>query len=368
MTRRPAANPAGGPQGRARGFALALGILALLWCLLLGRHAPRQALLSYLFAFLFCCGVSVGSLALLMVHVLTGGAWGDLIRPYLLAAARALPFLALLSLPLLFGEPLLYPWATPAALAHDALLRAQSWYLNPTFFTLRTIAYFAIWLLLLAQFQRRLEQPERLPRLAAPGLILYAITATLAAVDWAMSLLPHWHSTVFGLMVATGWTLSAAALAILCATWPRGAPATAPGLFKDLGNLLLALVLIWAYLAFMQYLTIWIADLPAETSWYLPRTLTSWREVAWLLIAFHFVVPFAVLLSRRAKQQRTGLAGVAALLLLAHWVDALWLIVPDFHPTGLALHWTDLAAPLGLGALWLCVFLGRLPVMEPAHG
>ncbi|HEY6455850.1 MAG TPA: hypothetical protein VIY90_11290 [Steroidobacteraceae bacterium] len=352
----------------ARVFALAVGILALLGCVLLGRQAPRQALLSYLFAFLFCCGVSVGSLALLMVHVLTGGAWGDLIRPHLLAAARVLPLLALLSLPVLFGETILYPWAGPAGLAHDALLHAQSWYLNPTFFTLRTVSYFAVWLLLLAQLQRRLDQPERLPRLAAPGLILYAITATLAAVDWAMSLLPHWHSTVFGLLVATGWTLSAAALATLCATGSRDAPNTAPALFKDLGNLLLALVLIWAYLAFMQYLTIWIADLPAETRWYLPRTLSSWREVAWFLILFHFIIPFAVLLSRRAKQQRKVLAGVAAVLLIAHGIDALWLIVPNSRPAGLALQWTDLAAPLGLGALWLCGFLTPLRKMGAAHG
>jgi hypothetical protein len=297
-----------------------------------------------------------------MVHVLTGGAWGFYIRPYLLAAARALPLLAVMALPLLIGVRVLYPWASPELLARDAILRAQSWYLDPYFFIGRTIVYFAVWLALLAAFERRIENPRLLPRVAAPGLIIYALTATLAAVDWVMSLLPHWHSTVFGMTIATGWMLAAAALATLCAmAAARSNDTQLPRLSHDLGNLLLMFVLVWSYLAFMQYLTVWIADLPAETVWYIPRTLTTWRLLAWFLIAFHFAVPFTVLLSRRAKRRRTWLAWIAALLLIANLVDALWLVAPDQHPQGLALHWTDLLAPLGLGALWLCVFIGRAP-------
>lgn len=353
---------AGLPQVRGRWPALTVATLALLGCLLLGWGAPRQALLSYLFAFLFFTGLSVGSLALAMVHVLTGGAWGFYIRPYLLAAARALPLQAVMALPLLIGVRVLYPWASPELLAHDAVLRAQSWYLDPFFFIGRTIVYFAVWLALLAAFERRIENPRLLPRVAAPGLIIYALTATLAAVDWVMSLLPHWHSTVFGMTIATGWMLAAAALATLCAMAPgRSNDTQLPRLSHDLGNLLLMFVLVWSYLAFMQYLTVWIADLPAETVWYIPRTLTTWRLLAWFLIAFHFAVPFTVLLSRRAKRRRTWLAWIAALLLISNLVDALWLVAPDQHPQGLALHWTDLLAPLGLGALWLCVFIGRAP-------
>lgn len=313
----------------------------------------RQALLSYLFTFMFLCGLSTGSLALLMVHALTGGDWGQVIRPYLLAAARVLPLVAILCIPLLVGVPLIYPWVT-----------RRSWYLNPAFFTLRTVFYFVLWLSLLALLQRRFGQAERLTRVAAPGLIIFAVTATLAAVDWAMSLMPQWHSTVFGLMVATGWTLSAAALAVCGAALSGDELGPTPALLKGLGNLLLALVLIWAYLAFMQYLTIWIADLPVETRWYLPRTLTSWRFVAWFLIVFHFLLPFAVLLSRHAKQRRRVLAGIAALLLLAQLVDALWLTVPDVRSTDFALQWTDLAAPVGLGALWLYLFRNQLRPTE----
>jgi hypothetical protein len=368
---------------RRRLLAITVGLLALLGCLLLGWGSPRQALLSYLFAFFFFTGLGVGSLALAMVHALTGGAWGFYIRPYLLAAARTLPMQAVLALPLLLGVRVLYPWASAGAAAHDALLRAQSWYLDPYFFAVRTIVYFAVWLALLAAFERRIDNAAALPRIAAPGLIAYALTATLAAVDWVMSLLPHWHSTIFGMTIATGWMLAAAALATLCAIGAATAnEAQPPRLSRDLGNLLLMFVLVWSYLAFMQYLTVWIADLPAETSWYISRTLTSWRLLAWFLIAFHFAVPFVVLLSRRAKLRRTWLASIAALLLIADLVDALWLVMPDQLPQGLTLHWTDLFAPVGIGALWLWAFTRRAPAQRardssalagarqagPAHG
>jgi hypothetical protein len=342
---------------RARRLVLIVAVLALFGCLLLGLRAPRQALLSYLFAFLFLSGLSVGSLALAMVHVLTGGAWGLHMRPFLLAAARALPLQALMALPILIGVRVLYPWASPQLLAHDPLLRAQSWYLEPHFFIGRTILYFAVWLALLVVFERRIENSTLLPRIAAAGLIVYALTATLAAVDWVMSLTPHWHSSVFGMSVATGWLLAAAALATLCLMRTANA-VQLPRLSSDLGNLLLMFVLVWSYLAFMQYLTIWITDLPAETSWYLPRTLTSWRMLAWFLITFHLLVPFAVLLSRRAKRNWTCLAWIAALLLSANLADALWLVIPGEEPQGFTLNWTDLLAPLGLGALWLWVFSG----------
>lgn len=350
------------PRGGTQWIVWAVGVLALLVCLLLGFASPQQGLLSYLFAFVFFTGLSLGSLAVLMVHLLTGGAWGDYLRPCLFAAARMLPLQAVLALPILSGLHLLYPWARAGALAQDALLRAQSWYLGPTPFVIRTIVYFVLWLGLLGVIGRWLANPGRahaLPRIAAAGLIVYALSTLGAATDWVMSLLPHWHSSTFGMMVATGWMLAGAALAVLRAM-SAGNSRQAYSLFPDLGNLLLMFVLAWSYLAFMQYLTIWIADLPAETAWYIPRTLTSWRVLAWFLIAFHFAVPFAVLLSRRAKERRTCLGWIAALLLLANLADALWLVVPNFRAQGFMLRWTDLFAPLGMGALWWSGYLGQL--------
>lgn len=340
-----------------------VGVLALLACLWLGQAAPQQALLSYLFAFVFFTGLSVGSLALAMVHPLSGGAWGFFIRPQVLAAARTLPLMAVLVLPILFGMHMLYGWTHADVLAHDAVLRKQSWYLNPTFFVIRSVVYFGLWLLFAWLFTRGVRNNLRLPRIAAPGLIVFALTTLLATTDWLSSLLPHWHSTTFGMLVATGWMLAAMALATLSTLLAvDGKDARNSPLLQDLGNLLLMFVLGWSYLAFMQYLTIWIADLPAENVWYIPRTLTSWRVLAWFLIAFHFLVPFLVLLSRRAKRSRAWLATIAGMLLAANLADALWLVVPSFRTPGFALAWTDLLAPLGIGGLWLCLYLGQLRV------
>lgn len=342
-------------------LALVIGLLGLLGCLLLGLVSTRQALLSYLFAFVFFTGLSVGSLALAMVHPLTGGAWGYFVRPQVLAGARTLPLMALLVIPVLLGMHVLYQWTHADVLAHDALLRKQSWYLNPSFFVIRSIVYFALWLLFLLLFVRGVRINARLPRIAAPGLIVFALTTLLATTDWISSLLPHWHSTAFGMLVATGWMLAATALAIVSTLWLENTRAAEhEPLLQDLGNLLLMFVLGWAYLAFMQYLTIWIADLPAETVWYIPRTLTSWRFLAWFLIAFHFLLPFVVLLSRGAKRSRAWLGAIAAMLLVANLAYALWLVVPNFRAQGLSLRWSDLCAALGVGGLWLCLYLGQL--------
>lgn len=348
-------------------LGLIAGACVLLICWAVGRGSPRQALLSYLFAFVFFTGLSVGSLALLFVHALTGGAWGLRVRPQLLAAAGALPLQALLALPILIGLRTLYPWADGVARSHDTLLRAQSWYLDPSFFVVRTIVCFALWLALLARLRHLLPDSARgaaVRRLAAAGLIVYALSTLLLATDWMMSLTPHWHSSTFGMMVATGWILGATALAVLRATRARDA-APAPAVLHDLGNLLLVLVLAWSYLAFMQYLTVWIADLPAETSWYIPRTLTSWRVLAWFLVAFNFALPFAMLLSRRAKRRRQRLRIIAAMLLIAALAEALWLTVPDFRLPGFELRWTDLLALAGMGLLWFSLYLGGT---RPAAG
>jgi hypothetical protein len=348
------------------GLVAGAGLLLICWAV--GRGSPQQALLSYLFAFVFFTGLSVGSLALLLVHALTGGAWGDRLRPELLAAAGNLPLQALLAVPILIGLGTLYPWAAGAAArGPDALLRAQGWYLDPWFFVLRTIGCFALWLALLAALRRLLADPARaasLPRLAAGGLIVYALSTLLLATDWVMSLRPHWHSSTFGMLVATGWMLAAAALAVLRTASARDL-APAPPVLHDLGNLLLVFVLAWSYLAFMQYLTVWIADQPAETSWYIPRTLTSWRVLAWFLVAFNFAVPFAMLLSRPAKRRRQPLGAIAAMLLIANVADALWLTIPDFRPRGFALRWTDALALAGMGALWFSLYFGWL---RPAAG
>lgn len=362
-------------DGLPRGFEWLLppvGVLALVGCLLLGlRGDMHQTLLSYLFAFVFFTGLSAGSLAVAMIQPLTGGAWGWYIRPQVLAALRTLPLMAVLVIPILLGMHELYVWTHADALAHDELLRKQTWWLTSTFFVIRTIGYFVLWLLVWLLFARGVRRNARLSVIAAPGAIVYALTTLMAAFDWISSLTPHWHSDTFGMLVATGWMLGAAALAVLCAACsPHGEDRHPPHLLHDLGTLLCMFVLGWAYLAFMQYLTIWVADLPAENAWYIPRTLTSWRWFAWFLIAFEFAIPFAMLLSRRAKRSRAAMGTVAGMLLVANLVYAFWLVVPSFRPAGFALRWTDLLAVLGIGALWSCIYLcglrvTRVPALRP---
>ncbi|HLI17465.1 MAG TPA: hypothetical protein VKV22_04240 [Rhodanobacteraceae bacterium] len=350
------------PRTRAQWAALLLGVGALVACLLLGlSRDPKQAMLSYLFAFFFFTGLSAGSLAVLMTHALTGGAWGYCIRPQLLAGARTLPLMAAAAIPVLVCVRLAYVWASPAALAHDAQMRQQGWYLGEAAFIARTVLYFVVWIGWSAAFRRYLNDPVRARRVAAPGLIAFGVTSYFAATDWAMSLTPHWHSSVFGMMVGTGWMLAASALATASVTWSRRSTGEIPpDVLHDLGNLLLMFVLAWSYLAFMQYLTIWIADLPDENAWYIPRTLTSWRYLAWFLIACNFALPFATLLSSAAKRHRAWLRGAAVMLVVAGLADALWLIVPGFRVHGFRLRWTDLCAPVGIGALWWCIYAGQL--------
>jgi hypothetical protein len=341
--------------------------IALLLCLLLGWHAPRQALLSYLVAGMFCLSLSLGSMALLMVHVLTGGGWGWYLRPQLIAALRPLPWLALLWLPLLLGVQLLYPWATPGGMA-DAALRRQDWYLNQGFFIVRALVCFGVWLWLALALRRRLDRADDagLSRFAALGLIVHLLTMTTAAVDWVMSLVPAWRSSIFGLIVATSQLLAAAAAAVLYAAArhrrinaPSHPPAEPARLLGDVGNLMLTLVLAWSYLAFMDYLTAWIGDLPAETVWYLPRLKTSWSALGVVLVVFHLAVPFAVLLSRQAKHHAGWLIAVAGLLLVMHYAYLFWLVVPGLRAGGLALAWSDPLAWLGLGGWWWVVFDAR---------
>ncbi|HKU78789.1 MAG TPA: hypothetical protein VJQ42_03010, partial [Rhodanobacteraceae bacterium] len=278
------------PRTLAQWLALLLGVAALVACLMLGLwREPKQALLSYLFAFFFFTGLSLGSLALLMIHAITGGAWGDCIRPPLLAAARLLPLMALASIPVLVCMRVLYDWTAPAALAHDMQARQQTWYLDLTFFVIRTVAYFVVWIAWLAAFTRNMDDRVRARRIAAPGLIVFGVSSLLASVDWVVSLTPHWHSSIFGMMVGTGWLLGACALAVAVAASPRDRDAAPePGVLHDLGNLLLMFVMTWAYLAFTQYLITWAEDLPNEIAWYLPRVETSWHAVALLLVAIHF--------------------------------------------------------------------------------
>jgi hypothetical protein len=349
------------------GLALAAGALA----------DYEQFLRSWLLAFLLVLSLPLGSLALTMLHSLTGGSWGLAIRRVLEASMRTLPLVAIAFLPVALGIHHLYEWSHPEVVAADPILTHKAPWLNTTGFLLRAAGYFALWGLLawaMCRFGDRLDRDadegvaRRMRAVAAPGLGLYVVALTLAAVDWAMSLEPHWFSTLYGLIFVVGQGLATFAFAIVLSAWlVRREPHASllrTSHFHDLGKLLFAFVFLWAYLGYSQYLIIWTGNLAEETPWYLHRSSHGWQAIAIFLIALHFVLPFAVLLTRKVKRTPGLLAAVAGWLLLMRLVDLYWLIVPAFHHEGLYLHWMDVVAPLALGALWLSQF-ARLLARRP---
>jgi hypothetical protein len=344
---------------------------------------------SYLFGFLFWVGIGVGCLGLAMLNHLTGGLWGLVPRRVHEAAARTLPAMALLFVPVVLGASSLYTWAQPEVVAVDEVLQKKAAYLNVPFFAGRAVFYFAVWGLLAwrlstwSQQQDAGADPARAARLrgvSAVGLVLLSLTTTFAAVDWGMSLAPHWFSTIYGVLFIVGWTLSALSFTIVLMARLAGEPpftrALQPVTVHDLGKLLLAFTMLWGYVNFSQFLIVWSGNISEETPFYLQRLQGGWQVVAVALIVFHFALPFALLLSRDLKRSARTLGAVAALMLLMQLVDLFWLIGPDLVGHGhenvpLRAHWMDLAAALGLGGLWLFLFARQartapvLPVGEP---
>jgi hypothetical protein len=346
------------------------GIGALLLVVTAASGGPAWAP-SYLAAWLFVLGISLGAMALVIVHQLTGGGWGRAAAPMLEAALRTLPVTLLLAIPLALRLPELFAWMR----AGDAAAQGRGWYLSVPFFALRAFVCFAIWLALARLLRQdpppRGGQGAAASSRAAVGFVLYALTATFAAVDWIMSLTPEWHSTVFGLLIGVGQVMSALSVAIIAASaLASRVDETVRRRFHDLGKLMLALVLLWAYLAFMQFLIMWIEDLPEDIGWYLPRTQTSWSVLGLLLAATHFVVPFLILLSAEVKRRPPALAAVAGLILVACLADAYWLVLPTFRPQGFEMRWSDLFALLAVGGIWFGSLARaiRVPASVPAPG
>jgi hypothetical protein len=333
----------------------------------------RQFFQSYLLAYSFTLGLTLGSLALGMVHQLSGGAWGVVIRRPIGAASRVLPVMTLLFLPVVFGMGQLYEWTHADIVAHDELLQHKHVYLNTPFFLVRAAIYFAVWNVLSFLLNKwSLEQDRsgdpqlsrRMQRLSGVGLVAYGLCVTFASFDWLMSLEPHWFSTIYGVLIMGGQGLSAIAFQIALLAWLGRRPplrdVVVPAHLHDLGNLMLAFVMLWAYFSFSQYLIIWSGNLPEEIAWYLHRLQTGWRVVALALVVVHFVVPFVLLLSRRIKRVAATVAKVAGIILLARVIDLFWLIAPEFHTTGIAISWMDLTLPVSLSLIWLGCFFWQL--------
>ncbi len=366
---------------RIQNGALILGLVALLACVLGARSNSSQFFHSYLIAFLFWLGAALGCVAILMLHHLVGGGWGLILRRLLESGTRTTPLMALLAIPLLFGLPHLYSWTHAAPAAPNSLLHFRSVYLSVRFFVVRTAVYFAIWLVLVYYLnkwsfeQDRTGEPSvlrRLRTLSGPGIVIYGLTATFASVDWLMSFVQEWYSTAYGLLFVVSEVLTALALviaaAMLLANREPLSNVVSRQRLLDLGNLILTFVMLWAYIAFTQFLIIWAGNLPEEISWYRIHIRGGWIAIVVALLLFHFALPFVLLLFRYIKGQARTLSALALGLLLIRLMDVWWSVEPTLHPT-IRLHWMDVLAPLGIGGIWIAVFVWQLKAkpLLPLH-
>jgi hypothetical protein len=380
----PSGPPTAAPEWqRLRRGALVASGVGLVVCAIGALVNLDGFLRAWLVAFLFVLGISLGSMVLVMLQHLTGGAWGLILRRPLESAARCLPLVALFFLPVAAGIYHIYGWTNPEWQdTYRAMHRGEGFtkadFLSPGFFWVRAVVYFLVWLLL-AFFLNRWSREQdrtadpRLPRrfrlLSAPGLVLYGGTVTFAAVDWIMSLQPDWSSTIFGVILAMGQVLSAfafcIALLVLLAQYPPLRDVVLPNHLRDLGNLMLTFVMLWAYMSFSQFLLIWAGNLTEEVPFYLYRGQGGWQWVAAALALFQFALPFVLLLSRDVKTARGRLVGVALMVLVMRVVDLYWLVAPapatgGGPPAPLGVPWIDAGAVLLLGGLWLLYYLWQL--------
>jgi hypothetical protein len=377
--------PQGTPLPGLKQFGLIAGaigaVVAVLGVFTQGLDRFYEA---YLVAYTFWMGVILGSMALLMVQHLSGGVWGIVLRRPFEAAVRTLPFMTILFLPIVFGMHSLYEWSHAGITETDPIIAAKAAYLNTPFFLARQVIYFAIWNLigfLLTKWSAEHDGTGdaallgKLSTLSGAGLCIYFLTVTFAMVDWTMSVNPHWFSTIWGMLYIGGQGLSAFAfgivvLVMLAQVAPLKSVLTSHH-FHDLGKFLFAFLMLWAYLSFSQFLIIWSANIPEEIPHYLNRWENSWKYLSIFIVVGHFMVPYALLLSRDLKRNYHKLRIIAAWILFARIADYWWHVAPELHRDGLTIGLLDVSLPLVLGGIFISLFVAQLggrsllPVRDP---
>lgn len=368
------------------------GRSALVFCALVAWVAtiagylwePQRFFWSYLVGFSFCTTIALGALFFVMIQYLTGSAWSVPMRRFMETMMATLPVGLLLFLPVAFGVHSLYEWSHADVVAKDQLLQQKAGYLNPQWFLIRAAIYFGIWSLWATMIYRAstkqdktksLEQMHTASRWSAPGLLFVFLSVSLAAFDWIMSLDPHWYSTIFGIYVYAGggWSFFAALTIILLSLRKAGILDRVITVehYHDLGKWMFALTVFWSYIAFSQYLLIWYGNLPEETIFFKHRFEGTWAWMSVALLVGHFFIPFAVLLPRKNKRNLSVLFVMSIWILVVHYIDLYWLIMPNFDKHGVHFHWLDLATLAAVASVYGFVFWSRLknhpllPVGDP---
>jgi hypothetical protein len=361
----------------------AVGLIGLALTIVGAFVDKDQFFRSYLWAFVFWVGLSVGCLAWLMVQYLTGGAWGVMIRRICEASIKTIPIWLVFFVPVIIGIPILYgtSWANPELVAHDAVLRHKAPYLNTTFFIIRGFVYLGVWSFcgwFLNKWSDREDREggviprQTMAKLSAPGIIFWGFAVTFMATDWVMSVNAHWFSTMFGLLFIAGQGLSSLSfiicvMVLLSAFRPMSQLIT-PRHMHDLGKLLLANTMVFAYFSFSQFLITWAGNLPEEIPWYKHRLQGGWESLGLFLVIGHFALPFALLLSSDLKKNFKMLRAVAVWIIVMRLIGVFWETMPEFFPDHIHVSWMDFTAPLGIGGIWLAFFLTNLlqrPLIPP---
>jgi hypothetical protein len=355
-------------RGRFHKTALVIGAVGIIASIIAFFIDREQFFHSWLTAYMYWLTLGLGGLFFTMLHHLVGATWSVVVRRLAEAIMSVLPYMFLAFLPIVFGMHDLYHWTHVEAVAEDKLLQWKSGFLNVPFFLIRALIYFGVWTLLsyllrkTSLLQDNGHTPElssKFVKISAPGMIAFALTLTFASFDWVMSLDPHWYSTIFGAYIFAGAAVAVLAFMPLVIIYLQKRRVMAETItvehYHDLGKLLFAFLIFWAYMAFSQYFLIWYGNIPEETIWYLHRWTGSWKAVTLVLVFGHFVIPFFVLITRGAKRNLAVLKFFAIAMLIMHYIDLHWLVMPSLHPHGFHFSWIDLATMMAIGG----VFAGR---------
>ena len=373
--------PDGHSWNRIPMIAAIVALIGAVACAVFGASNPKQFFFSYLVSFLFCLSLALGALFFVLIQYASQGGWGIVLRRIGETVFAMLPVMAVLFVPVVIGMHSLYEWSHAGAAEHDALLQWKAPFLNVPFFLIRAAIYFGTWSSIAIFYYRGSRDQDqtgdpassaRRRRFAGPALIVLALTSTFASIDWIMSLTPHWYSTMFGVYFFAGSFVGFIALLSVVSVAMRGAglldTVISAEHLHDVGKFLFAFTAFWAYISFSQFFLMWYANLPEETIWYKARLEGSWMQVSLLLLAGHFVAPFFYLMGRSVKRNGATLAAGGAWLLVMHFVDLYWQVMPTLHPEGFRPSVLDVAALMTVGGCFVAAasWLLRRQALVPA--
>lgn len=391
------------PEGLATKIVPVAGLIGLVGVVgtlvmgLVGAADMERAAHAYLLNFWYFLTICFGGMFFVLVHYIVGARWSVVVRRIGEIVIGNFPLMALLAIPIvvvtLLGDSSFFRWADPHEADHNELVAAKQAYLNGGFFAIRVAIYFAVWTglaLLYGRASRRQDEGHdpakhyRLRQIAAPGMIAFAVSLTFASFDFVMSLEPEWFSTIFGV-----YNFGAGALAFFCVLalfclWleKRGSLPITVEHYHDIGKFMFGFTVFWSYIAFSQYMLIWYANIPEETGFFIHRQAGTWGVMGIVLIFGHFAIPFFGLMSRHIKRRRPLLGFWAVWILVMHFIDLYWFIMPAMHGgahhraehpvmTGIPFHAVDFLCWIGFAGLFVAGIFRRagtgnlVPVNDP---